>query len=66
MIVKVSCPYCGYENLVEVKCDSPENQVILCDCDKGGCDRHFAIFPSVNASITIKTKMIGNRGTIRV
>lgn len=45
MKVKVKCPYCGFENSIEI---NPENiieeQIIRCDCEDGGCDRYFAAF----------------------
>lgn len=49
MKTKVKCPYCGYENNVEINSENAiEKQVILCDCEDGGCDRYFVAFIRVH------------------
>ena len=38
----VNCPHCGHENRISL--DKPNNtQMVLCDLDNGGCDKHFAV-----------------------
>ncbi len=48
MKIKVKCPYCGFGNDIIINPENvTEEQIILCDCDKGGCNRYFAAFTEV-------------------
>jgi hypothetical protein len=50
MLVKVKCPYCGFEknNHIEVEADHSIHPVIVrCNIDEGGCDKDFVVFPKI-------------------
>lgn len=37
----VKCPYCEHRNMVDVRDDYAQKQVVTCALDEGGCDRDF-------------------------
>ena len=40
----VTCPYCGFVNQWYLEMSAYEKRnVVLCDCDEGGCDQHFVL-----------------------
>lgn len=56
MRAKVKCPYCGLENNIIINPEIiAEKQIVLCDCEEGGCDRYFAAFAKINVQCEGKT-----------
>lgn len=52
---KVKCPYCGWENNLLINPEKVmEQQIILCDCNEGGCDKYFAAFTEIKVQNTGK------------
>lgn len=48
METKVKCPYCGYENNIEINPENrAQNQIVLCDYEGGGCDKYFVAFTEI-------------------
>ena len=53
-IVITKCPYCGYLN--KISGERLENQradVITCGENGGGCDRYYAIRPTLFANVEV-------------
>lgn len=39
----------GYENIIIINTENiAEKQILICDCEEGGCDRWFAAFAKIN------------------
>lgn len=39
-----TCPSCGFKNRLRYNATKvPYGDVILCDCEEGGCNKYFAI-----------------------
>jgi len=43
MRVKIKCPYCGLEDYREYDVEIWRPKVECCDCEAGGCEKHFAV-----------------------
>lgn len=50
----VTCPYCGFQQNKDFKIDHvklPNQLVMQCDSEDGGCDEHFAVFYDLNIQV---------------
>lgn len=53
MMFKVKCPYCGFENKINVGKDYYIPKEVITCSDEGGCERDFVI--DVKKEVIIKT-----------
>ena len=59
--VIVKCPYCSYVQTDVGQTDLGRN-IILCDCDEGGCDKYYAY--SIRKTVELNVFKMEDKGTL--